>query len=168
MSDYLISEETLTNIANAIRSKTGTADLLTPENMNGAIDNIESGLSFMWHTRAEDFKYASKASRLSTSYLTLNTTSWTNILENDVSWIPEFNIQGIIAVIPKDGLLILDKLNNEVVLPSWNNDNYNATFRIIQNGDIYYLQGKATNSDFSTQLQCFLYVYGYYDGSEID
>lgn len=40
MSDYLISEETLTNIANAIRSKTGTTAKINPTNMNNNVGNI--------------------------------------------------------------------------------------------------------------------------------
>lgn len=40
MSDYLIKEQTLTDIANAIREKTGSTAKLNPEAMDEAIDNI--------------------------------------------------------------------------------------------------------------------------------
>lgn len=40
MPDYLIKEETLTNIANAIRSETGTTAKINPDDMDTAISNI--------------------------------------------------------------------------------------------------------------------------------
>lgn len=42
MSQVLIEESTLTNIANAIRNKNGTSGLMYPEEMGGAIDSIET------------------------------------------------------------------------------------------------------------------------------
>ena len=40
MPDYLIKEETLTNIADAIRSETGTTAKIDPDDMDTAISNI--------------------------------------------------------------------------------------------------------------------------------
>ena len=40
MPDYLIKEETLTNIANMIRSKTGTIEKINPDDMDDNIENI--------------------------------------------------------------------------------------------------------------------------------
>ena len=40
MPDYLIKQETLTNIANAIRSETGTTAKINPDDMDTAISNI--------------------------------------------------------------------------------------------------------------------------------
>lgn len=42
MPDYLIKEETLTNIANAIRSKTGTTEQINPDDMDDKIENIST------------------------------------------------------------------------------------------------------------------------------
>ena len=43
MSNYIIQSETLTNIANAIRAKTGNSGTLTPSQMATEISNISSG-----------------------------------------------------------------------------------------------------------------------------
>lgn len=43
MSNVLIEESTMSNIANAIRSKTGKEDLILPRNMASEIKSIESG-----------------------------------------------------------------------------------------------------------------------------
>lgn len=40
MAEYLIQEETLTDIADAIRTKTGSTDTLTPEEMASTLNNI--------------------------------------------------------------------------------------------------------------------------------
>ena len=45
MSNYLIQGETLTNIANAIRTKTGKTDSIATENMASEISGISSGLT---------------------------------------------------------------------------------------------------------------------------
>lgn len=41
--NYLIGEETLTDIANAIRKRTGTSDLINSDNMADMINTIEAG-----------------------------------------------------------------------------------------------------------------------------
>lgn len=43
MSNVLIEESTMSNIANAIRSKTGKEDLILPKDMPGEIEEIEVG-----------------------------------------------------------------------------------------------------------------------------
>lgn len=43
MSKVLVSEENLTNIANAIREKNGETTTYKPNEMAGAIQNISSG-----------------------------------------------------------------------------------------------------------------------------
>ena len=43
MGEYLIQDTTLTNIANAIRGKTGGTEALTPERMTLEIENIQLG-----------------------------------------------------------------------------------------------------------------------------
>ena len=43
MSKYVIDNETLSSIGNAIRSKTGKSDLIAPGNMPAEIESIESG-----------------------------------------------------------------------------------------------------------------------------
>ena len=43
MSQYIIQEETLTNIANAIREKTGSTAAMTPSGMAALINGIETG-----------------------------------------------------------------------------------------------------------------------------
>lgn len=43
MAEYLISDTTLTRIADSIRSKTGKTATITPENMPKEIDGIEAG-----------------------------------------------------------------------------------------------------------------------------
>lgn len=59
MPDYLIKEETLTNIADAIREKTGATDLLAPEDMNEAIDRLETDLmnQYIWEKCDVDYSY---------------------------------------------------------------------------------------------------------------
>jgi hypothetical protein len=52
MAEYLISDTTLTNIANAIRKKTGEAGVLTPAAMINAINLIPGGLEIV-STEAE-------------------------------------------------------------------------------------------------------------------
>ena len=47
MAEYLISDTTLTNIANAIRKKTGEAGVLTPAAMVNAINSISGGLEII-------------------------------------------------------------------------------------------------------------------------
>lgn len=43
MADYMIKGETLTNIANAIRAKSGSSATMTPEQMSTEIENISTG-----------------------------------------------------------------------------------------------------------------------------
>lgn len=43
MADYMIKGETLTNIANAIRAKSGSSATMTPEQMSTEIENISVG-----------------------------------------------------------------------------------------------------------------------------
>lgn len=43
MADYMIKGETLTNIANAIRAKSGSSATMTPEQMSTEIENISAG-----------------------------------------------------------------------------------------------------------------------------
>ena len=43
MADYLIKGETLSGIANAIRSKTGETESIIVENMSGKIEGIKAG-----------------------------------------------------------------------------------------------------------------------------
>ena len=43
MSDYIIHDTTLTSIANAIRTKTGSNAQMTPSEMATAIGNISTG-----------------------------------------------------------------------------------------------------------------------------
>lgn len=43
MSDFMIKGETLTNIANAIRAKSGGSATMTPEQMSTEIENISAG-----------------------------------------------------------------------------------------------------------------------------
>ena len=43
MANVLIEESTMSNIANAIRSKTGKADLILPKDMASEIEGIEAG-----------------------------------------------------------------------------------------------------------------------------
>jgi hypothetical protein len=43
MSNYIIQGQTLTDIADAIRDKTGSNGLITPEDMPTAIESIETG-----------------------------------------------------------------------------------------------------------------------------
>lgn len=45
MSEYIIESQTLTDIADAIRGKTGSSGTLTPLQMPGAITSISSGIS---------------------------------------------------------------------------------------------------------------------------
>ena len=45
MSNVLIEESTMSNIANAIRSKTGKEDLILPKDMPGEIEGIENGMN---------------------------------------------------------------------------------------------------------------------------
>lgn len=45
MSSYIIQSQTLTDIADAIRNKTGSSSTLTPLEMPNAIANISSGIS---------------------------------------------------------------------------------------------------------------------------
>lgn len=45
MSNVLIDESTMSNIANAIRSKTGKEDLILPKDMPGEIEGIENGMN---------------------------------------------------------------------------------------------------------------------------
>ena len=44
MSKYVIDNETLSSIGNAIRSKTGKSDLIAPGNMPEEIESIENQL----------------------------------------------------------------------------------------------------------------------------
>ena len=46
MKYYKIKEETLTDIANAVREKMGTTDLYTPSGMANAIRNLETGIKW--------------------------------------------------------------------------------------------------------------------------
>lgn len=48
MSKYLIQDTTLTNIANAIREKTGGTEALTPEQMVTEIQSIDAGLAELY------------------------------------------------------------------------------------------------------------------------
>ena len=48
MAKVLIEETNLTNIANAIREKTGKSDLITPPNMASEITNIPTGDDTYW------------------------------------------------------------------------------------------------------------------------
>ena len=43
MAEYLIQDTTLTAIGDAIRTKTGKTEAITPENMPTEIDGIKSG-----------------------------------------------------------------------------------------------------------------------------
>lgn len=46
MADYMIKGETLTNIANAIRAKSGSSATMTPEQMSTEIENISAGSGY--------------------------------------------------------------------------------------------------------------------------
>ena len=55
MAEYLIQDTTLTSIADAIRSKTGTSALIAPQNMASEIGNIPSGSSIPSNVRIAQY-----------------------------------------------------------------------------------------------------------------
>jgi hypothetical protein len=43
MSDYLVTDDTLTKLANSIRAKLGTSDTMTVDEMPDAVSSISGG-----------------------------------------------------------------------------------------------------------------------------
>lgn len=94
---YVIKDETLTNIADAIREKAGTGDALTPEAMPQAIQDIKGGDLEPIVLSGDNVEYALSAKQVIKSILlqvpnlirTDNLTNLRNILyHSDISTIP--------------------------------------------------------------------------------
>ena len=54
MTNVLVNETSLQNIADSIRAKNGSSDTYTPAQMSGAIDNIPSGATIKCYKRNPD------------------------------------------------------------------------------------------------------------------
>lgn len=82
MSEYLIQSETLEDIADAIRAKTGGSSLIAPEDMADVIESIETGgvlPTGMTNIGSGSFTFASRTS--------LNT-----VINHGLSFTPKFLI----------------------------------------------------------------------------
>ena len=78
MSKVLVNESSLTNIANAIRSKNGTQTTYTPAQMSSAINNISGRAQPAWVSfNATDNSYAQALTSLDVSWL--DTSNMTNM-----------------------------------------------------------------------------------------
>ena len=80
MANYLIEQETLTNIANSIRGKTGDKNTLSPSEMATAINSISTGADTSDATAAADEIFAGK-----TAYTANGKTTGTFTIDNELS-----------------------------------------------------------------------------------
>lgn len=131
--DSTALDSALTDIANAIRTKTGGTDPLTLEQMPSEIEGIESGSSEL----DENWKYASKISFASA---TLPDTFEVTLPSGQTDFSSIFDFAYVKHI-------IIHSTNKPTTL--------NSMFRRANNGDLYTVTLDFDTSEVTTFLNCF-------------
>lgn len=97
MSEYIIQGETLTAIGDAIRAKTGSTELLTPENMPTAITGISTGFpnGTEWTKSNLQVGYTSRATYADGVWLVMTSIYSLMYSTDGMNWIQTTGTTGI-------------------------------------------------------------------------